>query len=33
MTLVEFVLESVPGGTRLRLMESGFAALPKSIRR
>ena len=32
MTLVEFVLESVPGGTRLRLMESGFAALPESIR-
>ncbi len=32
MTLVEFFLEPIPGGTRLRLVESGFAALPESIR-
>ncbi|MEJ7762159.1 MAG: SRPBCC domain-containing protein [Thermomicrobiales bacterium] len=33
MTLVEFFLDPIPGGTRLRLVESGFAALPESIRR
>lgn len=28
MTLVEFTLEDVEGGTRLRLVESGFDAIP-----
>jgi uncharacterized protein YndB with AHSA1/START domain len=28
-TLVEFHLEEMPGGTRLRLVESGFANLPR----
>jgi len=27
-TLVEFTLEEIPGGTRLTVVESGFAALP-----
>src|SRR5215207_5968715 len=27
-TLVEFILDEAPGGTRLTLIESGFAALP-----
>jgi uncharacterized protein YndB with AHSA1/START domain len=27
-TLVEFTLEAIPGGTRLVVVESGFAALP-----
>lgn len=27
-TLVEFILEEAPGGTRLTLVESGFASLP-----
>jgi uncharacterized protein YndB with AHSA1/START domain len=31
-TLVEFVLEEVPEGTVLRLVESGFAALPPKAR-
>ncbi len=31
-TLVSFTLEDVPGGTRLALVESGFAALPESRR-
>jgi uncharacterized protein YndB with AHSA1/START domain len=31
-TLVEFTLEELPGGTRLRLVESGFSALPPSYR-
>lgn len=30
-TLVEFTLEEVAGGTRVRLVESGFAALPDKI--
>lgn len=32
MTLVEFVLETIPGGTRLRVSESGFDALPPGRR-
>ncbi len=31
-TLVEFTLESVDGGTRLRLVESGFASHPDDSR-
>jgi uncharacterized protein YndB with AHSA1/START domain len=31
-TLVEFFLEPVPEGTRLRLVESGFASLPDSYK-
>lgn len=31
-TLVEFRLDAVPGGTRLRVVESGFDALPASRR-
>jgi len=31
-TLVEFHLETVPGGTRLRVIESGFDALPAGRR-
>lgn len=31
-TFVEFHLEAVPGGTRLRVVESGFDALPPSRR-
>ena len=31
-TLVEFTLEEVEGGTELRLVESGFAALPAESR-
>jgi len=30
-TLVEFRLEDVPEGTRLKLTESGFASLPKEV--
>ncbi|MEJ7762158.1 MAG: SRPBCC domain-containing protein [Thermomicrobiales bacterium] len=33
MTRVEFVLDPIPDGTRLRVVESGFGALPASIRR
>jgi len=32
MTRVEFTLEDVPGGTRLRLVESGFDAIPLARR-
>jgi uncharacterized protein YndB with AHSA1/START domain len=32
MTRVEFTLEPHPEGTRLRLVESGFASLPPGIR-
>ncbi|MBA2755469.1 MAG: SRPBCC domain-containing protein [Chloroflexia bacterium] len=32
MTRVEILLDRVPGGTRLRLVESGFGALPAAIR-
>lgn len=32
MTLVEFLLEDVEGGTRLRLVESGFDAIPAERR-
>jgi len=32
LTLVEFTLDEVDGGTRLRLVESGFAALPDAMR-
>jgi uncharacterized protein YndB with AHSA1/START domain len=32
MTLVEFTLEEVPGGTRLTIVESGFDKLPLSRR-
>ena len=32
MTLVEFHLEDVPGGTRLTVIESGFAAIPAARR-
>jgi uncharacterized protein YndB with AHSA1/START domain len=32
-TLVEFTLEEIPGGTRLTLVESGFAAFPPESRR
>lgn len=32
LTRVEFSLESVRGGTRLTLIESGFAALPPDLR-
>lgn len=31
-TLVEFELEEIPGGTRLSLVESGFASLPAESR-
>ena len=31
-TLVEFTLEDAPGGTRLKLVESGFASLPEETR-
>lgn len=31
-TLVEFELEEIPGGTRLSLVESGFARLPAESR-
>ena len=31
-TLVEFVLEEIPAGTRLRVRESGFDALPAARR-
>jgi uncharacterized protein YndB with AHSA1/START domain len=31
-TLVDFTLDAVSDGTRLRLVESGFAALPDDIR-
>jgi uncharacterized protein YndB with AHSA1/START domain len=33
MTRVEFTLEPHPEGTRLRLVESGFASLPPELRR
>lgn len=32
MTLVEFTLEDVPGGTRLTIVESGFDRIPLSRR-
>ena len=32
MTLVDFTLEEHPGGTRLRVVESGFASLPPEQR-
>jgi uncharacterized protein YndB with AHSA1/START domain len=32
-TYVEFTLEAVGGGTRLRVVESGFAQLPEASRR
>lgn len=32
MTLVEFTLEDVPGGTRLTIVESGFDKIPLSRR-
>ena len=32
LTLVEFILDEVPEGTRLTLIESGFAALPAEMR-
>lgn len=32
MTLVEFTLEDAPGGTRLTIVESGFARVPLSRR-
>jgi uncharacterized protein YndB with AHSA1/START domain len=32
-TLVEFSLEEVPGGTRLTLVESGFASAPEARQR
>ena len=32
MTRVEFTLEPHPGGTRLRVVESGFASLPPELR-
>ena len=31
-TLVEFTLEAIPEGTRLTLVESGFASLPAEVR-
>ena len=31
-TLVEFTLEEIPGGTRLRLVESGFSGFPPESR-
>lgn len=31
-TLVEFTLEAIPEGTRLTLVESGFAELPPDVR-
>ena len=31
MTLVEFILEEIAGGTRLTLIESGFASLPSEM--
>lgn len=31
-TLVEFILEEIPGGTRLRVLESGFARIPEERR-
>ncbi|HEY3058909.1 MAG TPA: SRPBCC domain-containing protein [Chloroflexota bacterium] len=33
LTRVEFTLEDHPQGTRLRLVESGFASLPPDLRR
>ena len=32
VTLVEFLLQPVADGTRITLRESGFAALPESVR-
>jgi hypothetical protein len=32
MTLIEFNLEEHPRGTRLRVVESGFASLPADLR-
>ena len=32
MTRVEFTLEPHPDGTRLRVVESGFASLPPELR-
>ena len=32
ITLVEFRLEEIPGGTRLTIIESGFEALPENRR-
>jgi uncharacterized protein YndB with AHSA1/START domain len=32
-TLVEFTLEKIAGGTKLTLVESGFASLPEDIRK
>src|SRR4029453_17108832 len=32
MTLIEFVLEEVPGGTKLTVTESGFDAIPLARR-
>jgi hypothetical protein len=32
MTLVEFTLEDVPGGTRLTIVESGFDKIPLARR-
>lgn len=31
-TTVRFTLESIPEGTRLNLVESGFASLPEGVR-
>ena len=31
LTLVEFILDEEPGGTRLTLVETGFAAMPSDI--
>jgi hypothetical protein len=31
-TLVEFTLQAIPGGTRLRVVESGFDKLPSGRR-
>ena len=31
LTLVEFTLDEAPGGTRLTLVESGFAAMPAEV--
>jgi uncharacterized protein YndB with AHSA1/START domain len=31
-TTVEFTLEPIEGGTRLHLVESGFASLPEGVR-
>jgi hypothetical protein len=33
ITRVEFVLDEHPEGTRLRVVESGFASLPPELRR